>query len=62
MVLRLLIYLPVLFLICVVCIGQRHDNARDTLRGALRATVRMFVYTAILVVGMLAVQFLFIDR
>jgi hypothetical protein len=61
MVLRFLIYLPVLFLICVVVIGQRHDNAKDTLRGAVRATVRMVVYTVILVVGMQAVQLLFID-
>ena len=61
MIVRVLIYLPMLFLICVVVIGQRHDNARDTLRGAVRATVRMFVYTVLLVVGMTAVQFLFID-
>lgn len=61
MLLRLLIYLPVLFLICVVVIGQRHDNVRDTLRGSVRATIRMFLYTVLLVVGMQAVQLLFID-
>jgi hypothetical protein len=58
---RLLLYLPVLFLVCTVVIGQRHDNAPDTLRGALRATVKMSVYTLLLVAGMQAAQYLFID-
>jgi hypothetical protein len=58
---RLLLFVPVLFLVCIVVIGQRYDNARDTLRGALRATVKMFVYTLLLVAGMQAAQYLFID-
>ena len=58
---RLLIYVPVLFLVCIVCIGQRHDNARDTVRAAARATVKMFVYTVLLVAGMQLCELLFVD-
>lgn len=57
---RLAVYLPVLFLIAVVVVGQHHDNARDTLRGAAVRTVRWTVWSAVLVGGMFALEFLFI--
>lgn len=58
---RLLIYAPVLFLIMIVYAGQRHDNARDTVRTAARMTVKGFVYTLVLIVVMFALEWLFID-
>ncbi len=57
---RLAVYLPVLFLIAIVVVGQHHDNARDTLRGAIARTVRWTVWSAVLVGGMFALEFLFI--
>lgn len=58
---RLLLYLPVLFLIMIVYAGQRHDNARDTLRTAGRMTVKGFVYTLALIAVMFTLEWLFID-
>ncbi len=58
---RLLIYIPVLFLVMVVYVGQRHDNARDTLRGAARLTGKGLVYTGVLILIMEILGWLFID-
>ena len=58
---RLLIYIPVLYLVMVVYVGQRHDNAPDTLRGALRLTSKGLVYTGILILIMEILGWLFID-
>jgi len=60
-ILRFLLYVPVLYLITIVFAGQRHDNARDTLRSALRMTVRAFVYTVVLILVMFVLEWLFID-
>lgn len=59
---RLLVYVPVLYLIAIVVMGQFHDNARDTLRAASFRMVRWIGYTALLVAIMLAIEWLFIDR
>ena len=58
--LRLLIYVPVLFLIAVVVVGQNHVSARETVRSAARRTVRWVGYTAIIVAVMLAIEVVFI--
>lgn len=58
--LRLLIYVPVLFLIAIVVMGQFHDNARDTLQAAVRRTGRWLIWTTGLVVAMFVLAFLFI--
>ncbi|MGE3173503.1 MAG: hypothetical protein AB7O97_12835 [Planctomycetota bacterium] len=58
---RLLVYVPVLFLIAIVVVGQSHVSARETVRDALRRTVRWLAYTGIIVVAMLAIEWLFID-
>ncbi len=58
---RLLIYIPVLYLVMVVYVGQRHDNARDTLRGAARLTGKGLVYTGVLILIMETMGWLFID-
>ncbi|MBK8099788.1 MAG: hypothetical protein IPK26_22010 [Planctomycetes bacterium] len=60
LMLRLLIYVPVLFLIAIVVMGQFHDNANDTLRAAVRRTGRWIVWTTGLVVAMSVLGFLFI--
>ncbi len=60
LLLRLLIYVPVLFLIALVVTGQRHVTARETLRDARNRTVRWLLYTLAIVVAMLLIEVLFI--
>jgi len=57
---RLAVYLPVLFLIAVVVVGQHHTTARDTLRGAVGRTLRWTWWSIALVAGMFALELLFI--
>jgi hypothetical protein len=57
---RLAVYLPVLFLIAVVVMGQHHTNARDTLRAALVRTVRWAMWSAALLGAMFGLEFLLI--
>jgi hypothetical protein len=57
---RLAVFVPVLFLIAIVVVGQHHDNARDTLRAAVARTGRWLWWSALLVGGMFALEFLFI--
>lgn len=59
--LRLLIYIPVVYLVMVVYVGQRQDNAADTLRLAVRPACKGVLYTAILVLVMQVLEWLFID-
>jgi hypothetical protein len=60
LLIRLGIYVPVLFLIAVVIVGQHHETARDTLHGAALRTVRWVVWSALLVAVMLLLEVLFI--
>jgi hypothetical protein len=57
---RLAVYVPVLLLIAVVVVGQRHTTAVATLRAAGPRTVRWLVWSAALVGVMLALELLFI--
>jgi len=57
---RIMVYVPVLFLVAVVVVGQHHTTARDTLRGALRRTLRWIVWSLLLVVAMWGLSLLFI--
>jgi len=57
---RLLIYVPVLFLVALVVVAQHHENARDTVREAVRRTGRWIVWSAILVVVMVGLEVAFI--
>jgi hypothetical protein len=57
---RLAIYLPVLYLIAVVIVGQHCDNARDTLHLAARRTLRWVVWSLTLVGAMFLLAILFI--
>ena len=58
---RLLIFIPVIYLVMVVYVGQRQDNAADTLRLAVRPAAKGVLYTVILVLVMQVLQWLFID-
>lgn len=57
---RLLVYVPVLFLIAIVVVGQRHVTARETVRDAVRRTGRWIAWTAGIVLAMLAIELVFI--
>ena len=57
---RLVVYLPVLFLIAIVVVGQHHTTARDTIRAAVVRTGRWAIWSLVLVVTMLAFDLLFI--
>jgi len=58
---RLLIYIPVMFLILVVFIGQKHDNAVDTLRESVVKTVNWVGLTIGLVLVMEVCFWAFVD-
>jgi hypothetical protein len=57
---RIAVYIPVLFLIAIVVVGQHHTNARDTLQAAVRRTARWVVWSGALVAVMLLLELLFI--
>ena len=58
---RLLIYIPVMFLILVVFLGQKHDNAADTLRESVRKTLKWVGWTIALVLVMQVCFCAFVD-
>ncbi len=60
LLLRLAIYVPVLFCIAVVVCGQQHVTARQTIRDAVRRSIRWLLYSAAIVVAMTAIELLFI--
>jgi hypothetical protein len=57
---RIAVYVPVLFLIALVVVGQHHTNAADTVRAAIPRTVRWIVWSAVLVIAMWALELVFI--
>ncbi len=57
---RICIYLPVLFLIAIVITGQHHQTARATLRAAAVRTVRWTIWSGVLVAVMLLLEVVFI--
>ncbi|HEX6811530.1 MAG TPA: hypothetical protein VF384_07895 [Planctomycetota bacterium] len=60
LLLRIAVYIPVLFLIAVVVTGQHHTTARDTARAAAVRTVRWLIWSVVLVVSMFVLELLFI--
>ena len=58
--LRIAVYLPVLFLIAIVVVGQHHTNARDTLRAAFVRTGRWIWWSALLLAAMFGLELVFI--
>lgn len=59
--LRIVIYAIVVFLVLVVYAGQHETTAVGALRRAGRKTVPFLLWTAVAVVVMEALQWLFID-
>lgn len=57
---RIAVYVPVLFLIAVVVVGQHHTTARATIEAAIPRTVRWLVWSALLVGVMLGLELVFI--
>lgn len=57
---RLLVYVPVLFLIALVVVGQRHVTARETVRDAVKRAGRWLLWTAGIVLAMVAIEFTFL--
>ena len=57
---RLLLFLPVIFLIALVYAGQRHDNARDILHSSLRISLKSTIYLVLLVVVMQLLHAIFV--
>ena len=57
---RLLLYVPILFLVMIVYTGQHETTAAATLRQATRKTWKFTYYTVLLVVGMLVIEWLFL--
>jgi len=57
---RIAVYLPVLFLIAIVVVGQQHTTAQETIRASVAKTVRWTVWTLVLVLLMLAADILVI--
>jgi hypothetical protein len=57
---RIAVYVPVLFLIALVVVGQHHTNAADTVRAVIPRTVRWLVWTLVLVVAMFALALVLI--
>lgn len=57
---RFLVYVPVLFLIAVVVVGQHHTTARATLRAAWPRMLRWLSWSVALIVIMIGLELLFI--
>ncbi len=57
---RLGVYIPVLFFIAIVVVGQQHVTARETIHAAARRTVRWVGWTLVLPALMLALDVLVI--
>ena len=57
---RFVVYVPVLFLIAIVVVGQHHDTAAATLRAALPRTLRWLWWSLLLIGTMLGLELLFI--
>ena len=57
---RIAVYVPVLFLVAVVVVGQHHATARATIEAAVQRTVRWTIWSAMLVAVMLVLALLFV--
>ena len=56
---HLLLFVPIAFLVMVVYVAPRADDAAGVLRIAVRKTGKVVFWTAVLVFGMQALQFVF---
>lgn len=60
LLIRLLIFVPVIYMIMIVYAGQQETDAKGVLRVAGRKTVKALAWTVLLVAGMEAIEYLFL--
>jgi hypothetical protein len=58
---RALLYLVALFLVMIVYTGQKHSAPGPILRASVRMTAKLFAWSVLGVVVMLALEAVFID-
>tara|TARA_R110002072_G_scaffold46591_13_gene129348 strand:- start:85119 stop:85313 length:195 start_codon:yes stop_codon:yes gene_type:complete len=49
---RLAVFVPVLYLIAIVVVGQHHTTAREVMQAAGARTVRWLIWSAVLLLAM----------
>jgi hypothetical protein len=57
---RILVFVPVLFLVAVVVVGQQHATAQATVKAAVARSMRWVVWSAVLLASMTVLELLFI--
>ena len=57
---RLAVFVPVLFLVAIVVVGQQHSDARELVGAAVKRAVRWTVWSAVLVLVMTGLEIVFI--
>ncbi|MGC6487815.1 MAG: hypothetical protein ACON4Z_09240 [Planctomycetota bacterium] len=57
---RIAVFVPVLFLVALVVVGQQHATGAETVRAAVARTGRWALWSAVLLVVMTALELLFI--
>lgn len=57
---RFALYVPILFLVMIVYVGQHETTARAILPKAVRKTIKFTLYTVLGVVIMLAIEWAFL--
>lgn len=62
LVVRIALYLPILYLIAIVIMAQHHTTAGETLRAAGRRALRWVGWTVCLLGGMFALEAIFIAQ
>ena len=61
LVLRAVLYAASLFLVMIVYTGQKHSTPGPILQASLRMTAKLFAWSALGVVVMLALEAVFVD-
>lgn len=57
---RVVVFVPVLFLVAVVVVAQQHKTAQETIQAAVGRTVRWAVWSVVLYAVMTLLELLFI--
>ena len=57
---RVVVFVPVLFLVAVVVVAQQHKTARETIQAAVGRTARWAVWSVVLYAVMTLLELLFI--
>jgi len=57
---RIVVFVPVLFLVALVVVAQQHTTAQATVKAAIGRTGRWVAWSAVLLASMTALELLFI--